>query len=396
LAHRRFPPAVARLLLLACLLPLPLPLAADWPQFRGDAALTGVARDPLPARPALAWTFEAGESVESTPAIAAGTVFVGSLDGHLYALELATGKERFRYQAGGEIKSSPAVRDGVVYVGDESGTFHAVDARTGKRRWAFEAGGAVTSSANFAAAGQRTLALFGSYDNFLYAVDATTGQLAWKLETESYVHATPAVAAGVAYVAGCDGFLRSVRMSDGRELGKVSLGGYAAASAALAGGRAFVGTFENEVLAVSLDGLAIAWRFKDAAREFPFYASPAVASTAVVVGGRDKRVRALDAATGKERWSFATPARVDASPVVAADRVVAASLSGDLYLLSLATGEQLWHYPAGAPVAASPSVGGGYLVVATTDGTVLALGARSSAGNSARTGLSSPRSGGSR
>jgi outer membrane protein assembly factor BamB len=351
-----------------------LPATADWTQFRGDAALTGVATDALPATPALAWTFEAGDSVESTPAIAGGTVYVGSHDGRLYALDLATGKERFRYQAAGEIHSSPAVRDGVVYVGDEAGTFHAVDARTGARRWAFKTGGAVTSSANFAVDGSRARAVFGSYDNFLYAVDTKSGELAWKLETESYVHATPAIAGGVVYVAGCDGFLRSVRASDGRELGKVPLGGYAAASAAIAQGRAFVGTFQNEVLAIDVDRLAVGWRFQDAAHEFPFYASPAVGSSSVVVGGRDKRVRALDAKTGKERWSFTTPARVDASPVIAGDRVVAASLSGDLYLLSLATGKQLWHYAAGAPLAASPSVGGGYLVVATTDGTVLALG----------------------
>ncbi|HXT52268.1 MAG TPA: PQQ-binding-like beta-propeller repeat protein [Thermoanaerobaculia bacterium] len=351
-----------------------LPAAADWTQFRGDAALTGVATDALPAAPALAWTFEAGEEVQSTPAIAGGTVYVGSKDGRLYALDLATGKQRFRYEAGAEIRSSPAVRGGVVYVGDEGGTFHAVDVRTGARRWAFKAGGAVTSSPNFAVDGDHTRALFGSYDNFLYAVDAKSGKLAWKLETESYVHATPAIAGGVVYAAGCDGFLRAVRAADGREVGKLALGGYAAASPAIAAGRAFVGTFQNEVLAIDLDRLAVAWRFKDAAHDFPFYASPAVASASVVVAGRDKRVRALDAKTGKERWSFATPARVDASPVIAGDRVVAASLSGDLYVLSLATGKQLWHYAAGAPLAASPSVGGGYLVVATTSGTVLALG----------------------
>ena len=180
-------------------------------------------------------------------------------------------------------------------------------------------------------------------------------------------------------MAGCDGLLRAVRAGDGKEIGKVSLGGYAAASAAVDhdANRAFVGTFENEVLAIDLDKLAVTWRFKDDAREFPFYASPAVGSGVVVAGGRDKRVRALDEKTGKERWSFATPARVDASPVIVGDRVVAGSLSGDLYLLALATGKQLWHYAAGAPIAASPSVGGGYLVVATTDGTVLALGSRS-------------------
>jgi len=362
--------AVAILLLVAG----GIPAAADWTQFRGDAALTGVATDALPAAPSLTWTFDAGDEVQSTPAIAGGIVYFGSKDGRLHALDLATGKERFRYQAGGEIRSSPAVRDGAVYVGDETGVFHAVDARTGARRWTFKAGGAVTSSPNFAVQGQRTRALFGSYDNFLYAVDTKSGELVWKVETESYVHATPAVANGIVYAAGCDGFLRAVRASDGREVGKLALGGYAAASPAIAAGRAFVGTFQNEVLAIDLDRLAVAWRFKDAAREFPFYASPAVASSSVVVGGRDKRVRALDAATGKERWSFATPARVDASPVIAGDRIVAASLSGDLYVLSLADGKEIWHYAAGAPLAASPSVAGGYVVVATTDGTVLALG----------------------
>jgi outer membrane protein assembly factor BamB len=362
--------------LAATLMLVAMPAAADWVQFRGGPELTGVASDPLPAALALAWTFDAGDEVQSTPAIAAGTVYVGSKDGRLYALDLATGKQRFRYEAGGEIRSSPAVRGGVVYFGDESGTFHAVDAKTGARRWTFEAGGAVTSSPNFTVYGKTSRALFGSYDNFLYAVDAATGKLAWKLETESYVHATPAIAGGTVYVAGCDGFLRAVRAGDGRELGKVALGGYAAASAAVdhAARRAYVGTFENEVVAVDLERLAVAWRFKDPAREFPFYASPAVGSGLVIVGGRDKRVRALDAKTGKERWSFTTPARVDASPVIAGDRVVAGSLSGDLYLLALQTGKQLWHYAAGGPLAASPSVGGGYVVAATNSGTVLAVG----------------------
>jgi outer membrane protein assembly factor BamB len=261
-----------------------------------------------------------------------------------------------------------------------------VDARRGTRRWAFETGGGVTSSPNFATHGGRTRVLFGSYDNSLYALDAGTGALAWKVETESYVHATPAVAGDRVLVAGCDGYLRAVRVADGADAGKVALGGYTAASPAVAGGRAYVGTFQNELIAVDLAELAVAWRFKDGDREFPFYASPAVSSL-VVVGGRDKRVRAIDPATGRERWSFTTPARVDGSPVIAGDRVVAGSLSGDLYVLSLSRGEVLWQYAAGAALAASPGVGGGYLVAATLDGSVLAFGApRSGASSGASKG----------
>jgi outer membrane protein assembly factor BamB len=44
-------------------------------------------------------------------------VYIGSLDGNLYALDASTGEERWRQSLDGEIYSSPAVVDGVVYAG---------------------------------------------------------------------------------------------------------------------------------------------------------------------------------------------------------------------------------------------------------------------------------------
>lgn len=354
---------------------LALPAAADWTSFRGDAALSGVAREPLPAGLEPLWTFEAADGFEGTAAIAGGTVYVGSLDGNLYALDLENGKLRFKYTAGGEIKSSPAVAAGTVYFGDEAGTFHALDAATGKARWTFKSDAGVTSSPTLVRADGASLVLFGSYDGFLYALKVADGALAWKVETQSYVHATPAVADGLVYISGCDGYLRAIRAADGKEAAQVSLGGYAAASPALAAGRAFVGTFENEVLSVDLAGLKVGWRYEHESRKFPYYSSAAVTPKLVVVGGRDKLVHALDPATGKEKWSFETPSRVDASPVVAGDRVAVATLSGDLYLLELASGRSVWHYASGSAFSASPAVASGRLVIGTADGLLYAFGA---------------------
>ena len=42
-----------------------------WPQFRGSPRLTGAAGE-VPAAPALKWTYEAGETIESSAAIADG------------------------------------------------------------------------------------------------------------------------------------------------------------------------------------------------------------------------------------------------------------------------------------------------------------------------------------
>jgi eukaryotic-like serine/threonine-protein kinase len=112
--RRAFP-----LALVAVLAFTPRGRADDWPQFRGDPQLTGVARSAPPAQLAVLWTFEAGGAVESSAAIAGGVVYVGTRTGALVALDLATGKLRWRYETSSEIgESSPAVADGVVYVGD--------------------------------------------------------------------------------------------------------------------------------------------------------------------------------------------------------------------------------------------------------------------------------------
>jgi outer membrane protein assembly factor BamB len=105
---------------------------------------------PAPTLSALAWKFKTGGRVLSSPLVvgdavyvAAGLVYIGSWDRNLYALDAATGRERWRYTTGNDttiynqigIASSAAVANGVVFVGGRDGQFHAVDARTGALKW---------------------------------------------------------------------------------------------------------------------------------------------------------------------------------------------------------------------------------------------------------------------
>ena len=61
------------------------PASADaWSQFRGNARLTGIAAIAPPAVPAVRWTYEAGEAIDASPAIAAGRIVIGTQDGRVY------------------------------------------------------------------------------------------------------------------------------------------------------------------------------------------------------------------------------------------------------------------------------------------------------------------------
>ena len=70
--------------------------------FRGDIAHTGVYHAPALERfGGMAWRFQTGGPVQSTPAVADGVLYVGSGDGYLYALDARTGGLRRRWSPGG-------------------------------------------------------------------------------------------------------------------------------------------------------------------------------------------------------------------------------------------------------------------------------------------------------
>ena len=262
--------------LILCILYIPVPVCVaaetSWPLFRGDAQSTGLARESLPESLHVAWTARVPEGIESTAAIGKGAVFVGGLDGNLYAFDFDTGALKWKYPAGGEIKASPLVAANAVFFGDGDGGFHAVDASTGKGLWTYRTGGEIISSAT----AHEGRVIFGSYDQFLYCLNADDGSLVWKLETEGYVHGTPAIWGERVLVAGCDGLLRMVNAVGGDEVSRVELYDYVAASVAVRNGRAYAGTFGNQVLGMDLRAAKVLWRYEHPSRKFPYYASPAV------------------------------------------------------------------------------------------------------------------------
>ena len=351
--------------------------APSWPQFRGNARLTGVAATAPPATLSLKWTYEAGESIESSAAIVDGAVYVGSSKGELLALDLDTGKLRWKYATGPSTsigESSPAVSDGTVFVGDLAGVLHAVSAGDGKRVWTFATEGEVKSSPVVV----DDLVLIGSYDTRLYALDRRTGKVRWTLQTDGPVHATPAVVNGVIYIAGCDERFRAVRATDGKVLFEIPLGSYTGASTVVAGDRAYVGTFDADVFQLDLRKKKVAWRYRDPDRQFPYYSSAAIDATPtggrVIVGGRDKAIHAIDAATGRPVWKFVTRARVDSSPAIAGGHVFVGSSDGKLYVLDAATGEKRWEFDAGDAITASPAIAAGRVVVGVHDGRLYCFG----------------------
>ncbi len=83
-------------------------------------------------------SFGATGRIYSTPAVAYGRVFVGSIDSRVYSFDADTGALAWSQSTGDWVYSAPAVAevgDGppTVYIGSKDKYLYALDATTGRR-----------------------------------------------------------------------------------------------------------------------------------------------------------------------------------------------------------------------------------------------------------------------
>jgi outer membrane protein assembly factor BamB len=279
----------------------------------------------------LAWLYHARGGIASSPAVADGTVYFLDRAGSVQALKAADGAPVWSFRTQGEAVfaahgmfglprdgqpvpdpwdlylSSPLVHDGKVYVGSSDGHVYALDAKDGKLAWAWHTGGMVHSSPALAGAN----IVVGSWDGAVYALDAQTGELRWRHQTGVEqktsimfgIQASPAVDGDTVYVGSRDGFFYALDAASGQPR----------------------------------------WRY-DAQGSW-VVGTPALDADSVYVGTSDTGLLlALDKRTGKERYRFETRVWTFASPLRVADVVVAASMKGELHALDAATGRARWSW----------------------------------------------------
>src|SRR5207244_1940672 len=164
----------------------------------------------------ILWRRHSGRCGWGSPAVWHGlliTTWIGRVcdspipgtDGEVVAYEARNGEVRWRFHLG-PCESSPLVVGGLVYVGDWHGHVYALDVRTGKRRWVFRTDGAVKGSASYAGGAVyaspaiwRQLVLVGSYDRTFCAFDAATGRVRWRFHANGRISGSASVVDGIVY-----------------------------------------------------------------------------------------------------------------------------------------------------------------------------------------------------
>lgn len=341
--------------------------AGDWPIYRGNGALQGLAEGELHLPLNNAWSVDFPAGSMSSPIVCGNSVVIGCDDGVLYALHAPDGQQLWSYDSGAPIESPPLYHAGSILFGTQDGTLYRLDAKQGREIWHFKTEGKIIGSANISHADPSSpRVVFGSHDSFLYCLDFLSGKLIWKYQSENFINGTPACGGNIIAFGGCDARLHILNESDGSLIQAVDLGSYIAGSVALDPPRAYLGHYGHRFVCVDVEKKRIEWEYHQL--EFPFFSSPAIHQGLVVFGGRDRMLHAVDQLTGESRWVYRHRGKFDASPVICGDKVVAVATDGLLGVFDLSTGEELWSTTLTGPTSASPAVSDGWVFVVTENG----------------------------
>src|SRR4051795_6456913 len=328
-----------------------------WPSMRHDARNTGRSSLPGVYRGGRPWSFRTGKGIFSTPVVGSdGTVYVGSADSDFYAIR-PSGKLRWKFRTGNIIDSAAVLRGktltfgsgdetlyrlttkrrvvwrfrptkppvqgqqvnwwegnadvgpgGVVYAGNTGGYEYAVTPK-GKLKWAFAAGNSVWTDPAF---GPDGTAYVGSVDRSVYALDKDGNKL-WGTGTLGFVVSSPALGTdGTVYVGSFDSNLYALEGRTGAPKWQFATGDHIYSSPALGSdGTIYFASTDGNVYALDPAG-NLKWRYDtgDVVRSSPVLGRNAEGTGDVLyVGAGNGTVFALDAATGRRRWSYDTTSR---------------------------------------------------------------------------------------
>lgn len=285
------------------------------------------------------WRFRTGGEILARPLALDGNFYVGSGDCRFYCVD-RSGKERWSFSVGHPVYSGAVAADGKVIFAANNGHIYALNPATGEKLWENTAPGYSIESPPFVLNGT---VYYGSWDSYIYALDPKDGSIRWKTQGAgsaasmpgviryySPADAPPVAAAGKVWIADRAFHLTTLDAAAGTVLEDRK--SVSAVCLSEDGKAVYLRGTDGKLTKVGTDGQEL-WSV--AARTNVVPSSPAEKDGVVYSATATGRILALDAKDGALRWEYQSTPRlyVFSDPVVEGGVVYITGMDGTLTAL---------------------------------------------------------------
>jgi len=322
--------------------------------------------------------FTTKDAVLASPAISNNTLFIGSLDGYLYALNADNMNLRWSFKTEGPIVTSPAFHQDTIFVTSGDGCCYAINKERGTQIWKTRAAESIFSSPTYSYG----VLFFGSSDSSLHALTSSDGKSVWGFKTNGYIKARPALSNDKVFFGSWDKFFYCLLKKDGQLIWKQKISNNRYFPAATS--NPFI--YDHKVIVTSHDHAVHAfqtidgnlnWKHATTAWSKPGYSSPIISEKMVYLGSLTGHLVTLNAQSGEGIWNAALPDSIkpdpifDSSPVIAGTQVIVGSVGGVLYGVNKDSGKLEWSFKlSDGYIFSSPIVWKNYVFVGSCDGAI--------------------------
>ncbi len=165
----------------------------DWPQLAHDPQRTNATPEQVDPPYCYAWKWNAVPiASQAQPVVMNGMLYIGGMDGRLYARDATTGAGIWNFTTGGPIRHSAAASGSLVITGSYDGYTYALGALSGDLIWETFTGSSATAPL-IDEAQQRVYV--ASTDGKLTALDLNTGDRLWTYDSGYAILTSPALSA---------------------------------------------------------------------------------------------------------------------------------------------------------------------------------------------------------
>ncbi len=181
-----------------------------------------------------------------------------------------------------------------------SGGVRCISLKNGRRLWARSFPGKIFSTP----AVEGKILVFGCTDGYVYALDARTGRARWKAAAAKSVLGSPAIRDGKVFIGASDGCFRAIDLKTGEVLWTYAgVEGFVECKAYVDAEQVVFGSWANKLYSLdpATGALQWTWQCKKPSRMYsPAATWPVKAAGKIFIAVPDRRIYAIDAATGKE------------------------------------------------------------------------------------------------
>jgi outer membrane protein assembly factor BamB len=342
----------------------------DWLFSGGDPAKTNISRSTSVLNPPfqLFWDADVDGGLSNNCLSASdGILFVNTLNGEFFTINISTGKGLGRIAALGKASySAPVIYNSNVILtasGSKDKSVMSYNMIKGEYNWERNINWIETSPILVDDA-----LLISSKNGKIYKLNVTDGSILWMFTPENgrsknLFLTSPAESGGKVFAGNTDGNLYALDLNTGMLLWKFQANASILSDASVFDNKIYFGSDDGYFYCLDMEGNLI-WSYDTGTK---IISSSTFYDDYVITSGIDGSVMAFDRFDGLSAWRTKTNGTITASPVIHMNKVFIGSYDKNFYCIDAENGNVLWKHRCAGRIKTTAVIWKEYIFTASDD-----------------------------